>query len=129
MSVDPQQLALDLLDPVVSLDATLSAAVSRQIDAQTALQEYTTPLTDKQSVYVSVLAVKALIPRLLLRFAQELKKAVGGPAEAEFQDAIRFLEALQKEMTAQARAAALAVDPEDIEGLTTPPPLVGVRGV
>lgn len=109
------QLVRDQLEPVLLLDPAIEAAIPRQVDAQIALQGWAvSSLDDQKSVYVALLATKGLIPRLLLKFSQKVAKAKGGPAEAEFVDAIGFLEALQKELTAQVKAAAWEADPEDI---------------
>ena len=117
MAIDMIQLVRDQLEPVLLLDPTLEAAIPRQVDAQLALQRY--PINgydDSKAVYVSVRATKALIPRLLLKFSQEVQEAEAGPAKAKFADAVKFLEALQKEMADQAKAAAWEADPEDTVG-------------
>jgi hypothetical protein len=114
VAINITQLVRDQLDPVLTLDPTITDAIPRQIDAQIALQGWaTSDLTEQKSVYISVLATKGLIPRLLLKFSQKVAKAKGGPAEAEFVEAIKFLEALQKELAAQAKAAAWEADPDD----------------
>jgi len=131
MAIDMAQLVKDQLEPVLELDPTLEAVIPRQVAAQTALQGWAAAgLSEQQSVYVSILVTKALIPRLLLKFSQEIKRAKGGPAETEFHDAVKFLEALQKELEAQARAAAKEADPEDaVDGAIIRPPLTGPRGI
>jgi hypothetical protein len=128
MSVDPEQLVKDQLDPVMTLDPTIEAAIPRAIEAQIALQGYPVAISERQAVYISILATKALIPRLLLKFMQEVQRAKGSDAEAEFADAIKFLEALQKELTAQANKAAAEADPEDVDEKPGPSwPTSGMR--
>jgi hypothetical protein len=131
MAVDAVQLVTDQLDPVFTLDAGLAAAIPRQVAAQIALQGWTSAaLSEQQTVYISTLATLALIPRLLMKFAQEVKKAKGGDSEAEFMDAIEFLKVLQKALESQANRAAHEAAPED--ELTEPvkwPPLTGPRGI
>lgn len=130
MAVDAVQLVRDQLEPVISKDPTLDAAIVRQVEAKIALQGWTpSELTEQQEVYISVLATKGLVPRLLIWAGQRLKAAKGGPAEAEWQDLVRFLEALQRELTAQVKEAAKEADPEDVEPETPARwPGVGVEG-
>jgi hypothetical protein len=114
MAIDPVQLVKDQLEPVILLDTTIYDVIPRQVEAQIALQGLVAAeITDQQAVYVSILATAGLIPRLLIKFAQEVKKAKGGPAEVEFQDAVKFLEALQKTLAEQRKQAAKEVDPDD----------------
>jgi hypothetical protein len=114
MAVSAIQLVTDQLEPVFTLDTTLEAAISRQVDAQIALQGWAvSDVTDQRSVRIAILSTKALIPRLLLKFAQEVQQAEAGPAKAVFQDACKFLEALMKELEAQVKAAAWEEEPED----------------
>ena len=78
VSIDSAQLAMDQLDPVIALDPTISLAVSRQVEAVTALHSWIgVALTDQQRVYVRLLALKAMIPRLLLKFAQGIRSKAG----------------------------------------------------
>jgi hypothetical protein len=114
MAISAIQLVTDQLEPVLSLDPTIEAAISRQVDAQIALQGWAvSDVTDQRSVRIAILSTKALIPRLLLKFAQEVQQAEAGPAKAVFQDACKFLEALMKELEAQAQVAAREESPED----------------
>jgi len=128
VSIDSQQLVMDQLDPVVALDPTISIAVTRQVEAVTALHSWVhAALTDRQRVYVSLLALKAMIPRLLLKFAQGIKKAKGGPADAEFQAAEKFLLHLQKEVNEQLERAAKEASPDDVTILLPAYPAIGVK--
>ncbi len=131
MAISAIQLVKDQLEPVLTLDTTIEAAIPRQVEAQIALQGWPlSSMTDQRSVYISLRATQALIPRLLLKFSQSLKKAVGGPAETEFQDAVNFLQALQKELAEQVKAAAKEVDPEDaIDTAAVRPTMAGIRGI
>ncbi len=54
-----------------------------------------------------------MLPRLILKFSQELKKAKGGPAEVEFQSAIDFLKTLQAQLKDKIKQTASQVDPGD----------------
>ena len=107
------QLVRDQLEPVLLLDPTIEEAIPRQVEAQVALQNYGPDLDDRKMVYVSVRATQALIPRLLLKFSQKVQKAKGGPAEAEFADAVKFLEILQRTLEELAKVAAWEADPQD----------------
>ena len=133
MAINMVQLVSDQLSPIFALDTTIEAAIPRQVDAQIALQGWAiSDINDRQAVYCAILSTKAMIPRLLLKFSQEVSKAEAGPAQAEFVDAIRFLEALQKEMTAQALAAAWEADPMDTMGqmMKGPrPTMAGIRAL
>ena len=128
MSIDSAQLAMDQLDPVVALDPTISLAVTRQVEAVTALHSWIgVALTDQQRVYVGLLALKAMIPRLLLKFAQGIKKAKGGVADAEFQAAEKFLLHLQSEVNDQLERAAKEAAPDDVTLQIPAYPAVGVK--
>jgi hypothetical protein len=131
MAIDAVQLVKDQFDPILGLDPGLEAAIPRQIEAQIALQGWTAAgISDQRAVYISVLATQALIPRLLNKFAQEIKRAKGADSEAEFMDAIEFLKALQKQLEQQVNRAAREAAPEDEQGeRILSPPLVGVRGI
>lgn len=126
------QLVVDQLEPVFALDTTLEAAIPRQIEAQIALQGWAiASIDDQKSVYVAKLATKSLIPRLLLKFSQEVQEAEAGPAKTVFADAIKFLEALQKELAEQIKSAAWEADPEDVDldDLKPRPTMAGIRAI
>ena len=128
MSIDSTQLVMDQLDPVIALDPTISLAVSRQVEAVTALQSWVgAALSDQQRVYVSLLTLKAMIPRLILTFAKRIKKAKGGVADAEFQAAEKFLVQLEKEVNDQLERAAKEAAPDDMTLQLPAYPLVGVK--
>jgi len=128
MAVDMVQLVKDQFEPVLGLDPTIEAAIPRQVEAQIALQGWIAAgLTDQQRVYISILATKGLIPRLLAKFAQEIQRVKGGPAETEFQNAVEFLKALQTELNSQVKAAAKQTDPADVETDRKPSPWTGVE--
>ena len=131
MAISATQLVLDQLEPVLGMDPTMSAAIPRQVEAQIALQGWSVAsITDQRAVYIALRATQAMIPRLLIKCSQSLKKAVGGPAETEWQDAVNFLQALQKELADQIKMAAKEVDPEDaIDTSATRPTLAGIRGI
>jgi hypothetical protein len=129
MAVSASQLVKDQLDPVLLLDPTLEVAIPRQVEAQTALRGWgSITLSDQQIVQVSMLTVKALIPRLLLKFAQEVKKAKGARAEVDFQNAIDFLKALQDEVNNQLATMAGGETTVDAEGIPVGWPSTGVMG-
>lgn len=114
MAVNSVTFALDMLAPVLSLDDGITAATTRAVEAQTALQGWDGILmSEKQKVYIGLLSVKGMIPRLLLLFAQKIKSAKGGSASVEYHKAVEFLQALQTEIKDQVRQAAHEVDPTD----------------
>ncbi len=117
MAIDAVQLTKDQFAPILTKSDWLTdAIVSRQVEAQTALQGLTPgTLTDQQKVYISVLAAYALIGPLLGEFAGKVQKAKGGPAEVEYRDAQDFLELLQKQLAQQVKMAAKEVAPEDVD--------------
>ena len=131
MAISATQLVLDQLEPVLGMDPTMSAAIPRQVEAQIALQGWSVAsITDQRAVYIALRATQAMIPRLLIKCSQSLKKAVGGPAETEWQDAVNFLEELGKQLSDQIKMAAKEVDPEDaIDTSATRPTLAGIRGI
>ena len=114
MSVSANQLVLDQLDPILALDTTITAAILRRVDAEIAVQGYATlTMTDAEQAYIGDLVLQAMLPRLILKFSQELKKAKGGPAEVEFQSAIDFLKTLQSQIKDKIKQTASQVDPGD----------------
>jgi len=123
MAVNAVQLVTDQLSPVLALDADLPAKIGRQVEAQIVLQGWSAVgLDDQKTVYVSVLATQALLTPLILLFSQrqKLKRAKGGTSEAEYQEAIDFLKALQEQLKAQVKLAAKEAAPEDAEVLRPP---------
>ena len=114
MAVSAATLVLDQIDPILSLDTTITAAITRRVDAEIAIQGYSTlTMTDAEQAYIGDLVLQAMLPRLILKFSQELKKAKGGPAEVEFQSAIDFLKALQQQIKDKIKQTASQVDPGD----------------
>lgn len=114
MAVSSTQIALDMLSPVLALDTGITAAVTRAVEAQTALKEWDgIVLSEAQKVYVALLSVKQMIPRLLLIFTQEIKTAKGGTASVEYHKAVEFLQSLMVEVKDQIKQAAHLVDPTD----------------
>lgn len=114
MAVNAATLVLDQLDPILSMDTTITAAITRRVDAEIAVQGYATlTMTDAEQAYIGDLVLQAMLPRLILKFSQELKKAKGGPAEVEFQSAIDFLKTLQTQLKDKIKQTASQVDPGD----------------
>ena len=129
MSVSPEELVLIDLDPVLTLDPTIRDAIPARVEAEMAIQGWgVIDLTDKRAAYIAILVTKSFVSRLLLKFAQEIKKTAGGTASVEFQDAIKYLEALRDELEARRVAASSAASPSSI--VTTDRwPGVGVVGI
>jgi hypothetical protein len=129
MAVSASQLVLDQLDPILTLDATITQAITRRVDAEIAIQGYAVlTMTDAEQAYIGDLVLQAMLPRLILKFSQELKKAKGGPAEVEFQTAIDFLKTLQSQLKDKIKQTASQVDPADTIDPTRPAwPSVGFR--
>lgn len=129
MAVSANQLVLDQLDPILSLDTTITAAILRRVDAEIAIQGYALlTMTDAEQAYIGDLVLQAMLPRLILKFSQELKKAKGGPAEVEFQSAIDFLKQLQSQLKDKIKQTASQVDPGDtVEYSNVAWPSVGFR--
>ena len=114
MAVNAATLVLDQIDPILSLDTTITSAITRRVDAEIAIQGYSTlTMTDAEQAYIGDLVLQAMLPRLILKFSQELKKAKGGPAEVEFQSAIDFLKTLQQQLKDKIKQTASQVDPGD----------------
>lgn len=123
MAIDIATLVEKRLAPALVIDTDLSTDIPIEVDAQVALQSWVeADLTEAQKVMIAILVIKGLIPRLLLRYSQEIKKVKGGPAETEFQDLIDFLKELRKEVNEQIKQAQAEVSPEDIiDGWCTRP--------
>jgi hypothetical protein len=99
MAVSAENLVQIDLDPVMTLDPTLADAIPARVEAEMAVQGWTlADMTDQRSVFVALLVTRSLVSRLLLKFSQEIKKTAGGSAQVEFNDAIKYLQALQAEL-------------------------------
>lgn len=115
MSITISTLVEIDLNPVFALDTGLQATINDRIEAEVALQGWTLgDLDDQKSVYIAALVTKSYIPRLLLKFAQEVQRAKGGKAEAEFAKAIDYLKQLREECDDRIQRAAAEADPEDV---------------
>jgi hypothetical protein len=132
VAIDPVQLAKDQLDVFFTKDPGLEGKIPRQVEAQAALEGWTVAgLTDPQAVYVSALAVDALLFRLIGVFTDEIKKAKGGTSEAEFQDLLGLAKLMQQQCQAGITRAAKEVKPADNLDPYRPPayPKPGVRKI
>ena len=126
-SIDPASLVVIDLSPVFTLDTTIEASIPAKVDAQCALKGWSlADLDDARAVYVAMMTTKSFITRLLLKFSLEVKKVKGGKAETEFVKAIDYLEALRDELTEELKSAAVTVDPEAVETVSTLPTWTGV---
>lgn len=130
MSIEIQTLVEIDLEPVFSLDTTLQVTIPTRIEATLATLGWTlADLTDQRSVYVAALTTLSFVPRLLLKFGQEIKKAKGGKAETEFFEAIKYLQELRKALDDVVTRAASGAGTEDTASETVDPwPGVGVLG-
>lgn len=128
MSISPEELVLIDLDPILVLDPTIRDAIPARVEAEMAMQGWgVIDLTDKRAVYIAIMVTKSFVSRLLLKFAQEIKKTAGGTASVEFQDAIKYLEALKEDLEERRQAASSAASPTTV--VTTDRwPGVGVAG-
>ncbi len=117
MAINPVDLVTDDLQPLFLLDTEIEAAIVDRVAAVQAMKGWVT-LTDQQAVYVALLTTKALVPRILLKFSQEIQKVKGGKSETDFVKAIDYLNALREEIDEM-----LGMFPSDIDegGGTLPP--------
>lgn len=130
MAVDPNRLVENYLNFAINLDSTLKAAIPECVEAEIAIQGWAgLELTEQQKAYVAKLATKGMLPRIIGDFTRKMQSVKGGPAEAEYVDAIEALKLLQKELTAAVNAAAKNVDPADVEDALLPTyPTCGMVG-
>jgi hypothetical protein len=132
MAVDPVQLVKDDLAIAIALDATLEAIIAPRVEATIALQGWEgVVISNQQKAYVAILTTKALLPRVISKFARMVQEAKGGPAEAKFVDAIEAMKLLQTELKDAVKLAAKNVDPADaVEDATQLPnyPTTGMAG-
>jgi len=63
-----------------------------------------------------VLATAGFIPRLLVKGSQAVQEVKGGPSEAKFVEAIKYLEVLERSLNEQIKRAAWEADPQDTLG-------------
>jgi hypothetical protein len=115
VAVNPISLVESDLEVVFVLDTTLQARIPDRVAAVVALQGWTLlDLDDQKSVYVAALTTQAFIPRLLLKFAQEIKKAEGGKSKVEFTNAVDYLKALQAQIETILQEYAKHAQPVDV---------------
>jgi hypothetical protein len=115
MAVDAVSLVKSDLEVVFELDTTLEGRIAERVEATMALKGWIlSDVDDQKAVYLAALTTQAFIPRLLLKFAQEIKKAKGGKAETEFMNAIDYLKALQAQVEATLQDYAANANPEDV---------------
>lgn len=131
MAIVIQTLVEIDLEPVFTLDPTLQATIPTRIEATMATLGWTlADLTDQRSVYVAAVTTLSFVPRLLLKFGQEIKKAKGGKAETEFFEAIKYLQELRDALNDTVARAASGAGTEDIANTEdlAPWPSTGVLG-
>ena len=116
MAVDPISLVTSDLEVCFILDTTLEARIPERVEAAAAIEGWTLLdlADDQKAVYVAALATQAFIPRLLLKFAQELKKVEGGKAKTEFMNAIDYLKALSTQLETTIQTYAKHSDTMDV---------------
>jgi len=127
--INPEDLVAIDLDPIFTLDPTLRDAIPARIEAEMAIQGWTlADLTDRRAAYIAILVTKSFVSRMLLKFAQAIKKTAGGPASVEFADAIKYLESLREELEQRKQETISIASPTSI--VTTDRwPGVGVVGI
>jgi hypothetical protein len=114
MAIDPVALVTQDLQPLFLLDAALEATITPRVAAMQAMKGWST-LTDQQAVYIALLTTKALIPRILGKFSQEVQKVKGGKSEVDLVKAIEYLNALREEID---EMLSMFID---VEGGSIPP--------
>lgn len=122
------QVTIDLA-PVFALDTEIEAQIPSRFEAQCALIGWTlADMTDQREAYMAAITTRSFIPRLLLKFAQGIAKAKGGPAETTFQKAIDYLKMLQATCDSAIDIAAPLAAPEQSQVIAEirPYPFVGV---
>jgi hypothetical protein len=131
MAIDIESVVKVKLAPALLIDTDIETDLPIEIEAQIALQGWSeVTLSEAQKVYIAVLTLRGLIPRLLLAYSAEIKKVKGGPAEVEYADAIKFLQLLSTEVAAQIKQAQREVAPEDdLETIFLTPPQVGYKAI
>lgn len=113
MSIDIERLVEIDLEPVFELDPTIQLAIPSRIEAEKAVRGWVeADMTDKRAVYVATVVTRSFVARLLLKFSQEIKKAGAGKAAVEFDNAIKYLEALRHELDERIRKEEIGIDPE-----------------
>lgn len=115
MALDPVSLCESDLEVVFELDTTLEARIPERVEAIMAIKGWIlSDIDDQKAVYLGALTTQAFIPRLLLKFAQEVKKAKGGKAETEFMNAIDYLKGLAAQVEATIQDYAAEANPGDV---------------
>ena len=130
MAIETKQQVLDYLGPAGEIDSDLENVIDRQIEGKTAIQGWIAPLTDVQKLYVAALAARAMIPRLLLLYSEEMLGAEADEEKHAYQQRIDFLKQLDKQIQAEIKDSGSVADPDDVPDDTpTPPPLAGIRAI
>jgi hypothetical protein len=131
MAIDIESVVKVKLAPALLIDTDIETDLPIEIESQIALQGWSeVTLSEAQKVYIALLTLRGLIPRLLLAYSAEIKKVKGGPAEVEFNEAIKFLQLLSTEVAAQIKQAQREVAPEDdLETIFLSPPQVGYKAI
>lgn len=115
MSIDISALVAIDLEPVFELDPTIQTAIDSRIEAEKALRQWAeADMTDQRAVYIALVVTRSFVGRLLLKFSQEIKKAGAGKAAVEFDQAIKYLEALKDELDSRIAKAEIGVSPDTI---------------
>lgn len=114
MAIDPVQLVKNQLSVLFELDSSIESVIDGQVEAEIARQGWgVNELTDQRAVYIADWATYALLPRIILKFSQELSKARGGPAEVEYQNAIEGLKVLMAQLRDKINSTAKKIDPAE----------------
>jgi hypothetical protein len=122
MILDTVALVSGYLAFAIRLDPTITAFIPQAIDAEIAIQGWDgIVLSEQQKGYAAKLATKAMLPRIIGDFTRKMQTVKGGPAEAEYVDAVEALKLLQKELSDAVKQAAKNVDPQDaVEDVVLP---------
>jgi len=109
--VSPETLVRNQLSVVYDLDPTLDSVIATQVTAEIARQGWLlSDVTDQRAAYIADWTTYALLPRIILKFSQELEAAKGGPAEVRYQNAIEGLRLLMQQLRDRINSTARKVD-------------------
>jgi uncharacterized alpha-E superfamily protein len=131
MAVTTKNVVVIRLRPVMDIDDRLDTDIDLVIEEQIAVRGWdAASLTDPQAVYVGLLALRSLIPRLITHAMNELQSAVSGEERQEWENRAQLLKLMAKQVEEELEEVAAAADPEEVEEQrSAPPPLAGVREI
>lgn len=128
MAVDILETVKRRIRPLLTITPDFVNEIPGEIADQIALQGWTLEdMNDKQRLYVAASALEALLPNIVLTYADELEKRIVGPETVEMPSRAEFMKLLKEAIEALKTSAAREAAPEDVAEPSTAWTGAGVR--